>query len=308
MSMSSSNELIVFYLENSKWLLHFTQKNNSTDDELFEEARVKYEFVSMNNIICVYERIPIDDTLMIDYHVKRYMRYHGIENVRGGTYNQLFFTSKIVDKLTNEIFYDYHKEIEENARIQSLIKVISTKPIPERKNVYNSITHKINMLKKAEHMIENVKYAYKDTDRETIDRETCSIIEDLIHRIDYGSYSLADLEKHHLNEFERVINLFPYIYENFNKLEQHTKLTMNPELLTLNATKLLEPLYKGENHLLFDKEYLDMALKILNHYKYMVNCIINRSDEYEFDIEYYGKLLSSDDYYTIRHLENTMQN
>ena len=126
---------------------------------LCNEARVKYEFVSMNNIICVYERIPIDDTLMIDYHVKRYMRYHGIDNVRGGTYNQLFFTSKIVDSLTNEIFYDYHKDIEENSRIQSLIKVISTKPISERKDVYNSIIHKMNMLKKAENMIENIKYA-----------------------------------------------------------------------------------------------------------------------------------------------------
>lgn len=308
MIMSSSNELIVFYLENSKWLLHFTQKNNSTNDELSDEARVKYEFVSMNNIIYVYERIPIDDTLMIDYYVKLYMRYHGIENVRGGTYNQLFFTSKTVDKLTNEIFYDYHKEIEENSRIQSLINVINTKPIPERKDVYDSIMHKINMLKKAEHMVENIKYAYKNADKETIDRETCSIIEDLIHRLECGSYSLAELEKHHLNEIERVIKFFPCIYENFNKLEQHTKLTMNPELLTLNATKLLEPLCKGENHLLFDKEYLDIALKILNHYKYMVNCIINRSDEFEFDIEYYGKLLSSNDYYTIRYLENTMEN
>ena len=47
MSMSSSNELIVFYLENSKWLLHFTQKNNSTDEELCDEASVKYDFVSI---------------------------------------------------------------------------------------------------------------------------------------------------------------------------------------------------------------------------------------------------------------------
>ena len=308
MSMSSSNELIVFYLENSKWLLHFTQKNNSTDEELCDEASVKYDFVSMNNIICVYERISIDDTLMIDFHVKRYMRYHGIDNVRGGTYNQLFFTSKIVDKLTDEIFYDYHKGIEENARIRSLINVIKTKPILERNNVYTSIMVKMNMLKKAENMIENIKYVYKDNNKETIDRETCAILEDLINRINCGSYSISELEKHHLNEFQRVISFFPYIHENFNKLDQHTKLTMNPELLTLNATTLLEPLCEGENQLLFDKEYLNMALKILNHYKYMVNCIINRSDEYEFDIEYYGKLLSNDDYYTIRYLENTMQN
>lgn len=308
MNMSSSNELIVFFLDNNKWLLHFTQKNNFTDEELINEARVKYEFILINNIICIYERIPIDDTLMIDYHVKRYMRYHGVDNVRGGTYNQVFFTSKIIDNLTNEIFYDYHKEIDENNRIQSLIKVISTKSLTERTDVYKSIIHKMNMLKKAEHMVENIKYAYKNADKETIDRETCAIIEDLIHRLEYGSYSLAELEKHHLNEFERVISFFPYIYENFNKLEQHTKLTMNPELLTLNATKLLEPLYKGENHLLFDKEYIDVALKILNHYKYMVNCIINRSDEYEFDIECYSKLLSSDDFYTVRYLENTMQN
>ena len=308
MCMSSSNELVVFYLENNKWLLHFTKKNNSTDEELSDEVRVKYEFISMNNIICIHEKIPIDDTLIIDYHVKRYMRYYGVDNVRGGTYNQLFFTSKTIDKLTNEIFYDYHKDIDENDRIQCLIKVISTKSISERKEVYNSIKHTMNMLKKAEHMIENIKYAYKDADKEIIDRETCSIIEDLINRLEYGSYSMAELEKHHLNEFERVVTFFPYIYENFNKLEQHTKLTMQPELLVLNATKLLEPLYKGENHLVFDKEYLNMALKILHHYKYMVNCIINRSDEYEFDIEYYSKMLSADDFYTIRHLENAMQN
>lgn len=308
MSMSSLNELIVFYLENNKWLLHLTEKNNYSDDLLCDEARVKYEFVSMNNIICVYERIPIDDTLMIDCHVKRYMRYHGIDNVRGGTYNQLFFTSKVVDKLTNEIFYDYHKGVEENARIRSLINVINSKPISERTEVYASIMVKMNMLKKAENMIENIKYAYKDNNKETIDRETCAILDDLINRIDCGSYSMSQLEKHQLNEFQRIISFFPYIHENFNKLEQHTKLTLNPELLTINAIKLLEPLYKGENHLLFDREYIDMALKILNHYKYMVNCIINRTDEYEFDIEYYGKLLSNDDYYTIRYLENTMQN
>lgn len=310
MNTSSCIELIVFYLENNKWLLHLTQTNNLTDDEICDEVKVKYEFITMNNIICIYEKIPIEDVLMIDYHIKRYMRYYGVDNVRGGIHNQLFFTSKKIDNLTNEIFYEYNKDIDENNRIQSLIKVIGTKPLSEKKEVYDSIIYKMNMLKKSECMLEEIKYIFKDsnTDTESIDREMCTIIEHLIRRLECDDYTNNNLESHHLNEFKRVIHFFPYIYENFNKLEQYTKLSINPELLATNAINLLEPLYTNQDYHLFDKEYLDIALKILNHYKYMCNCIINRSDEYEFDIECYGKMLSDYDYYTIRYLENNMQN
>ena len=89
MKMSHCVEIIVFYLENNNWLLHLVNKKDASDDELYNEARLKYEFVQLNNIISIYERIPIENVLMIDYHVKRYMSYYGIENVRGGVYTNI---------------------------------------------------------------------------------------------------------------------------------------------------------------------------------------------------------------------------
>lgn len=307
MNMSHCVEIIVFYLENNKWLLHLADKNDNKEEELFNEVKLKYEFVQINNVISIYERIPIENVLMIDFHVKRYMSYYGIENVRGGIYKQVFFDSKLVERLHSEIFFDYHNEIVENSEIISLMKSLKQKSDIEKKHIHNEITYNIRKMTHAEWMITNIRYFYNNETRETIDRDTCTKIEKIIGSIEYAitcieSHSNIDIAM--LEEYENIIKKFPYIYNNFQKLEQHTIYKISPEIIITSAVDILKPLYSDEEYHTFDTEYIDMSLKILNYYKYMTNCIINRCDEYDFDVGHYNNLITKKDVYSMRYLED----
>jgi hypothetical protein len=306
--MSHCVEIIVFYLENNNWLLHLVIKKDASDDELYNEARLKYEFVQLNNIISIYERIPIENVLMIDYHVKRYMSYYGIENVRGGVYKQTFFDSTLVERLHNEIFFDYQSDLEENNEISLLIRSLRNKSEIELNNLRKEIKYKIGMRNHAELMITNVRYFHHDNIKQTIDRDTCTNIEKIINSIEGATNTIIEvhtpISSTVLKEYEKTIMIFPFIYDNFKKLGQYITYKLNPEIIISSATHMLKPVYSEEEYYTFDAEYIEMALKILNYYKYMTNCIINRCDEFDFDIVHYDKLLTKDEFITIRYLED----
>lgn len=309
MKMSHCVEIIVFYLENDKWLLHLVEKNDTSDDDLYNEARLKYEFVRMNNIISIYQRIPIENVLLIDYHVKLYMSYYGIENVRGGIYKQTFFDSKLVDRLHDEIFFDFYSEFEENQEISSIVTSLKAKTRIDTTRLYNEIMRKINIINDAEQIITNVKYYYKDNVMRPIDRDLATNIDRIIFSVECGGLDTktqSTINSVSLKEYEDTIMIFPFIYDNFKKLKQHTVYTLNPEIVISSAVHILKPIYCEEEYHTFDTEYVEMSLKILNYYKYMTNCIINRCDEYDFDIQHYNNQLTKSDFHTMRYLEDYM--
>ncbi len=306
--MSHSIEIIVFYLENNSWLLHLVNKTHASDDELFNQARLKYEFIQLNDIISIYERIPVESVLMIDYHVKLYMSYYGIENVRGGVYTQTFFDSKLVERLHNEIFFNYHRELEENNEISSLINSLRNKSETELNRLRKEIRYKIGLRNHAERMITNVRYFHHNNNKQSINRDTCINIDKIIISVENAKNTSVEIHTpiniHFLKEYEKTITIFPFIYENFKKLEEYMIYKLNPEIIVSSATHILKPIYSEDEHYAFDVEYIEMALKILKYYKYMTNCIINRCDEFDFDIDFYDKQLTKDDFFTVRYLED----
>ena len=130
------------------------------------------------SIIKVIEHGSVDD---IDKHVKEYMLLYGIDNVRGGTYNQYKLNYSITIALENELKTSNDiKDFLNNISIEDYISVFKEASITELnneilflKNKYNAlheINEKINIKKRLianikpeniEENIENINEYYK---------------------------------------------------------------------------------------------------------------------------------------------------
>ncbi len=72
-------------LQNNKWFLE-TVPDAYTNMDVCLNCQIKYEYVRQNLPAEIREYIQIGSESEIDYFVKKYMKFYGIDNVRGGSY------------------------------------------------------------------------------------------------------------------------------------------------------------------------------------------------------------------------------
>lgn len=112
--MSSTNEdlvddyykevqllLYVILLQNDKIFLHLSR--DVSEDQIMVEASALFDFVKKNPPVRILETITIDNTFLIDYHVKKHMDCFGIDNVRGGSYSDEILPEYLVKALHHEL-------------------------------------------------------------------------------------------------------------------------------------------------------------------------------------------------------------
>ena len=88
-------------LENDNVLIHISNKTSSS--ELFEECKNIYDFAKTNAPKCVIEYVSVNSPFAIDYYVKQYMSYYGIEHVRGGTYSHDVLSESQIAHIEQEL-------------------------------------------------------------------------------------------------------------------------------------------------------------------------------------------------------------
>jgi hypothetical protein len=83
--MNPDKYLHVFSLtEPDSFFLYYTENQDITTSAI--ECNINFDFVRSNPCLNHVETIPIADTMMVDYFVKKYMTIYGIPYVRGGSY------------------------------------------------------------------------------------------------------------------------------------------------------------------------------------------------------------------------------
>ena len=78
------NMLNVILLENENVILF--ESESIYDYQIMNECIDKCDFAKEYKPLSIIEKIQITDPVMIDYYVKNYMQYFGINHVRGGSY------------------------------------------------------------------------------------------------------------------------------------------------------------------------------------------------------------------------------
>jgi len=257
----TDNKLYAIELENEKVFLHFSPP--VYQDILFRECIVLFDFVKKNRPLKILKVIDINDVLEIDYYVKYYMRYYGIENVRGGNYSNEFLTNNEIDILKKEInktTKDYENDIE---IFESIFQNFQKNNVTEKE---------INELDKKWKIYSNKKkimsILYDKDNYESI--ENFYIFKTIIHDIEWMQEKMKELH----NTYNKYYESQKEISKDRNMLSFIQKI---PNLVANDDKKqykeILERLgFLTKIYLLINKENLE---------EYMDSCLRNKIDGFK---------------------------
>lgn len=96
--------IYIFKCQNNKYFVELDNKKyNNINDELLNKVNCKWtEKFNILSILNIYNNCTIDE---IELYTERYMKQYGINNVRGGIYNNIILSEATNKYLKNKLFY-----------------------------------------------------------------------------------------------------------------------------------------------------------------------------------------------------------
>jgi hypothetical protein len=276
--------LYVLELQEQKWFLYFASPSN--DEYLWIECASQFTFVNKHLPKKTVDIIKIDNVLDIDFYVKKYMYCYGIENVRGGSYTDETLDVDTIKFLNNELNVDVTKHFKKQIMMDNIYKRYVNLQLEE------DFTKEMQNLQEELIKCNNVKKKIKDID--PINR---TILDDL----DWLLYYIACVESNEIilkisaedgvkyrkiiEKLKTVTHVFTNVLEQTVKYEENIVFLKNPEFILDDFFYHSYKEYIKQKCL---KNMVDVE-KQIRYFEYMCYFIINRLEEFEFDLSSYDE-------------------
>jgi hypothetical protein len=245
------NLLNVILLEGENVLLF--ESESMYDYQIMNECIDHNDFAKQHKPLNIIEKIQITEPSMIDYYVKKYMQYFGINHVRGGSYMSV--TPEQYESLQSEF-----KKIDIITLFENLKYFVhdDMRYTIDRK-VIESIEWLSDTIK-----LKSTVVAYKQKYAQII-RESF----DLIFNEDINT---------------KYKQLLIYIKALHEKIPFVKKIKCEYLLSISNPLEIFNRFIADDYCISTDD--IEIAKKLCDYYEYAAYCIINKCDELEFDINH----------------------
>ena len=263
--------IYVFALSKKKFFLYSSFEKDD-QEQIQLEAELYYDYLKKYKILKTIQKITQKTPFDLDYYVKQYMYFYGFANVRGGSY--------IEEELP---------EWQEKVLNEELDTVSNDEQKP-REYILHVILE---------------EYKSKTFSREEVKMERERIIQ---RREQYKleKSRLCKIKNDFIYSFENQIEWLKrqYIQKDDGTLLRNTKYKQLIETVKKVYCLYIQEFEKPDENdiyfkypeFIFDSYMYDSILprsmelinKICSRLVYFTNCIINRIQEYEFDISSYG--------------------
>jgi len=271
--------LVLYYLELETKKMFIYASNARDDPQVFLECVTLFDYVRKYPPIRILHKTEVEDSFEVDCYVKKNMKMFGIENIRGGSYSMEILPDYLLKSLELEFSNDYASKLLVLDEIKQ--KCISGEV--DRTNIKKSI-EEYNIIKQKLQSLQTL-------DGEIIDRSLLADLEWLSECLNSTMVEPIRYNKILL----RLRVLYKIFIANFDKAIENPGLFETPQHTFDAIFYHLHPVYETDA-VMKDKKHL------LEKFEYMAYYIINKIDEYEFDlttypenIEIYGFVF---DYYT----------
>jgi hypothetical protein len=246
--LHAMNILNVILLENENVVLF--ESANLYDYQIMNECIEMCDFAKEHKPLSIIEKIQITEPAMIDYYVKNYMQYFGINHVRGGSY--MTITPEQYEILKTEF-----KHLDTVKLFENLKYFVRDG---------NKYTIDRNVIESIQWLSDTVKLKSTITQYENRYTRILQKSIDLVFNDDiYTKYNELLLYLIALHEkIPKVKKYIEYLYHAANPSEIFNKF-INSEYRV------------SEND-------IQIATKLCEYFEYAAYCIINKCDELEFDI------------------------
>ena len=279
-------------LQQNKWIIHLSEKENAND--LMIEAIVTYPFMQKYAPIIDIRKTKIQDFLEIDYFVKKYMRTYGIDNVRGGSYQEENIPENMKNVLIHELNNTFLKFQEKTNGLDQIVDKYKTTLSWDEEKINEEIKElekNNNLIQKLKDHIDQLSYLNKDTDYEIkIDDSILETANWLEHKIlqENRVITVDDINKY--NNFILIVYGLYFTFSNFivNRMTKQVHMYVEQPRILFDSI-----IYKNKELQVDEKE---MCSLVISDIKYMYNCIINTRDELEYDytnLPYYNNSVNS---------------
>jgi len=281
--MTISKPIYVFQLEKSRYFL-YSGESDKTDAETMLSAEIQYDFLQKYRPIKVLKKIKSIGMFDLDNHVKQYMILVGYQNVRGGSYIEDVLSPQQEELLMKELQTASNYPNAHALLIKELIRnyasvTMSKKDILlEKKRIETSYSR----YKKEKTEFDNIQ----KVDPEGFLKDLVWLKKTAFTNIEYcenkevNTYLFSIINKEQRIRYLQIIEKIKQIYHLFScltgKISEYPAYIKYPEFL------LDDFFYHLRN--VSSNVSIENLENFCYVYEYFTNTIINRMDEYQFDI------------------------
>lgn len=278
-----SKTIYVFQLEKSRYFL-YSGESDKTDAETMLSAEIQYDFLQKYRPIKVLKKIKSTGMFDLDNHVKQYMILVGYQNVRGGSYIEDVLSPQQEELLMKELQTASNYPNAHALLIKELIRnyasVTMTKKdiLLEKKRIETSYSR----YKKEKTEFDNIQ----KVDPEGFLKDLVWLKKTAFTNIEYcenkevNTYLFSIINKEQRIRYLQIIEKIKQIYHLFScltgKISEYPAYIKYPEFL------LDDFFYHLRN--VSSNVSIENLENFCYVYEYFTNTIINRMDEYQFDI------------------------
>lgn len=278
----------VINLKGNKWFLHTSTTSSDKPKQIFQECATLYEYARENRPVTVFESIPFVNTMELNAIVKQYMRYYGVDNVRGGSYSESILPDFMLKTLEVELADD-------NAVVETSLRIYE--------NVYS--TYKELLQNTDACAMESQKLKVELSNYRNI-VETCESI--CVSRVIFDDFEWIKLYVENVRDFyqnDSAVGKYPL--SSLDNLKYKTtirkmngitaqfyKMVENPPVEIGDLELLLQEPHVYFNYAFYHPNlvtdwdmYCSNAVLMLEKFEYMSWFLINRFEEYQFDLGTY---------------------
>lgn len=301
-------------------LLHTFARKHKPEDALLIESIDKFDNYRVDNSMYPYINIgeynlpdiatelTAKELLKIDVHVKRFMMSNGIENVRGGTFSEEILEDYLIQTLEKEfktIRGDYSENISIVDNVETVIKMIENDVV---------ITDKYKYVKNIYHFHKGLKNKYNELKYFTANNETYELNTNLLLDIQWIKQLITDTCSNSILNQDNLKGHSQQRYNNENYTRYENLKIHLKQLYEVNRKYYSEDepsknvVFLKNPEYIFDKfvyhylntdeqdysntmldDYNRISLEICDEFENLYYRIMNRIQEYEFDISTYSK-------------------
>jgi hypothetical protein len=298
----ASYTLFVVRLRNNKWLLE-TVPDKYLEHDIGVNCQLKYAFARTNSPIDICEKIQIRSEGDIDYFVKKYMKFYGIHNVRGGSYTDTVMSDATYHYLCQEIQKTFDTIDVEYDILDSVYK--------KYHNIHT--WDKLQVMREIDRLMQtNRQYRTEKTLLTTMRHSDGKMNRDVLHNINWlcnrivhyahngilspknedGTYQkseplIADVigYKNVLSKLQMLYNIYSEHVAN----ENADCAKFEPKLYLMQPKMIFDTFFYHAHEVDVLKQHCAIAEQMINFYEYAYYRVINRIDELEFDVNSYGE-------------------
>jgi hypothetical protein len=299
--------IYVIELENGKWFLHATRPNNDPY-YIMMECEILNNFAQQNKPKRVAEKMPINDVLDIDLYVKKFMKIYGVDNVRGGNYSAAVLSNQILEFLRNEIFFDDSKYQNNSVFIETIVESYRKNSAWKKEDIENEkkrLVFDLVEFQKTQKKYNDIRYSggYEIAREFLYDLDWMLLMIEDTKQNEIFNFSLRKHSAYKVEKYTNVIRGMRLISAKYFSLEKCVDAYDECYIYYKNPEFIFDRFFYHPHTIIDWTNVCEEAEKLLKTFRHFLIFIMNRVDEYEFDLSTYSDNIEETTKYVLKYLE-----